>query len=810
MLSDLRLALRQLRKSPGFTFIAVLTLALGIGACTAMFSIVNAVLLKPLPFHEPARLVWIENIFGGGLSGRTSRSDVFNGWREHSKSFEALAAYFAFSDYGRLTLSGSGDPERLRSVPVSDNFLPTLGVTLLHGRNFTADECKWQGADGLSPKPGAVILSHSFWLRRFAGDPAVVGSSVTLNNSPTSIVGVLPRSFDFDAIFTPGNEVDVIEPFPLTAETARWGNTIFGIGRLKTGVTVGQSQAELTLVSDQLRTSSIRDGGNFGAIVSTLDTALRGGFRRAFLVLTSAVACILAIACVNLSNLLLARLNVRRQEFAVRIALGARRSHLIRQALTESLLLAFAGALIGIVLAAWTTHALAQLQTFGVPLLHDAAVDPVAVAVTVGLTTLAGIGCGLLPALHLSRQQRSQSLQNATHQRSAGRSSVYARNTLVVTEVALACMLLIGAGLLFRSLQALLQVNLGFQPQHAISWRVDPPRAFANAAEANVYFDALLARVAALPGVESAGLSDCLPLSRNRTWGAGVVGVNYPEGQYPFAFPRIVDHRYLQTMRIPLVAGRLFEARDDDQAPVALIINGSLARSAFPDGRDPLGQKIGLGDSTGTIIGVVADVRHSSLEQGGGPEMYLCVRQRNEVSALEMVVRSTRPPASLIPEVRTALTNHDPNLPNSEYYELDRLIDNAVGPRRLIPRLLGFFSGLALLLSAIGLYGVMAFAVTQRQQEIGIRMAVGAQRSDILQMILSGGLRLVAIGVACGLAGSLALTRVLQSQLFGVTTHDPLTFAGIAALLTAVAVAACLIPALRATKVDPMVALRAE
>ncbi|HEX2862549.1 MAG TPA: ABC transporter permease [Lacunisphaera sp.] len=810
MLSDLRLALRQLAKSPGFAFTAIATLALGIGVCTAMFSIIHAVLLKPLPVREPERLVWIENVFGGGLSGRTSRSDVFNGWREHARSFEALAAYFAFSDYGRLTLSGSGDPERLRSVGVSDNFLPTLGVGLLHGRNFTAEECQWQGSDGLTIKPGAVILSHSFWQRRFAGDPSVVGRKLVLNHAPTTVVGVLPPTFDFDAIFTPGNEVEVIEPFPLTPETARWGNTIFGIGRLKAGVTAAQAQAELTVISAQLRTSSIRNGGNFGALVSPLDTALRGRFRNAFLVLACAVACILAIACVNLSNLLLARLNVRRQEFAVRMALGARRGHLIRQAMTESLLLAFVGAGLGVLLAAWTTQALAQLQTFGVPLLQEAAIDPVALAVTVGLTTLAGIGCGLLPAVHLSLQQRTQSLQNATHQRSAGRSSVNVRNTLVVTEVALACMLLIGAGLLFRSFHALLQVNLGFQPRHAMAWRVDPPRAFATATEGNVYFDALVARVAALPGVEAVGLSDCLPLSRNRTWGAGAVGVQYPEGKYPFAFPRVIDHRYLQTMQIPLVAGRGFEERDDDKAPFAIVINQSLARSAFPDGRDPLGQKIGLGDSAATIIGVVADVRHSSLEQDGGPEMYLCVRQGNDVSALEMVVRSTRPAAALVPEVRAVLAGFDPNLPNGEYYELDRLVDNAVGPRRLITRLLGFFSGLALLLAAIGLYGVMAYAVSQRQQEIGIRMAIGAQRGDILRMILRGGLGLVATGIAVGLLGSLALTHVLQSQLYGVSAYDPLTFAGIALLLTAVATAACLLPALRATKVDPMVALRTE
>ncbi len=801
----MKFALRQLLKSPGFAFVAIATLALGIGACTAMFSIVNAVLLKPLPFREPDRLVWLENVFGGGLSGRTSRVDVFNGWREQNKSFEALAAYFAFFDYSRQTMTDTGDPERLRSVGVSDNFLPTLGVQLLHGRNFTAEECAWNG-------PRAAILSHAFWQRRFAGNPAVVGTTLTLNHQPTIIVGVLPRSFDFDALFSPGNEVELITPFPLTPETARWGNTLFGIGRLRPGVTAQQAQAELTVISDQLRETTLKNNGKFGAVVRPLGDALRGKFRGAFFVLAGAVACVLAIACVNLSNLLLARINVRRQEFAVRIALGARRRHLIQQALGESLLLAFAGSLVGVPLALWATRALAQMQTFGVPLLQDAAVDPLALAVTIGVTTLAGIACGVLPAVHVSRGQSGQTLQNATHQRTAGRSSSAARNTLVVAEVALACVLLVGAGLLFRSFSALLQVELGFQPQHAMAWRVDAPRSFENRAAANTYFDTMVQRIAVLPGVESVGLSDTLPLGRNRSWGAGAQGIEYPTGQYPNAYPRIVDPHYLQAMKIPLRAGQFFDERDAAaSAEKTIIINENLARQLWPDqpGRDPIGQTIALHGGR-KIIGVVGNVRHSSLEETGGNEMYLDYHQTGDWQAMEMVVRSSRPAPSLVHEVRAALAAHDPTLPNGQYYELERLIDNAVAPRRLITRLLGFFSTLALTLAALGLYGVIAYSVVQRTQEIGIRMAIGAQRRDVLQLILSGGLKLVALGVVIGLAGAFAFTRVLQTQLFGVTAHDPLTFAGNAALLVAVAAIACLLPAWRATRVDPMTALRAE
>jgi predicted permease len=799
MLFDLRFAFRQLARSPGFTFVAIATLALGIGACTAMFSIVNAVLLKPLPFRDPERLVWIENIGGEGLSARTSRVDTFNGWREQNHSFEALAAYFAFFDYGRLTLTGSGNPERLRGVGVSDNFIPTLGIPLLHGRNFTAEECKFNG-------PGAVILSHRFWQRHFAGNPGVVGTTITLNNNPSTIVGILPASFDFASVFSPGNEIELITPFPLTPETANYGNTVFGIGRLRPGVGIEQAQSELSVINARLHQTTLKDKGTFGAVVRPLGDALRGKFRSAFYVLAGAVACVLAIACVNLSNLLLARINVRRQEFAVRIALGARPRHLVQQTLTESLLLAFGGSVVGIPLAMWATGLLARMQTFGVPLLGGASVDPVALAVTIGLTLLAGIACGVLPALHLTGSQRNQGLQNATHQRTAGRSTTLARDTLIVAEVALACMLLVGAGLLLRSFDALLQVNLGFQPRHAMAWRVDPPRNFKSFVEFNSYAGGLVRSVSALPGVESVGLSDTLPLGRNRSWGAPAAGVHYQVGQFPLADPRIVDSKYLQTMQIPLVEGRYFDARDTSDGPKVIIINASLAHELWPNG-SAIGQKMALNGES-TVIGVVGNVRNGSLERNGGNEMYLNFTQSGDWSAIEMVVRSPRPADSLVPEVRAALTAYDPSMPNGEYYELEHLIDDAVAPRRLITQLLGLFSGLALTLAALGLYGVIAYSVVQRTQEIGIRMAIGAQRGDVLRLVLFGGLKLIAIGVVIGIAGALGLTRVLQGLLFGVTGHDPLVFIANAALLVAVGSAACVLPALRATRVDPIKALR--
>jgi predicted permease len=766
-----------------------------------MFSLVYAVLLRPLPFRDPGRLVWIENIGTDGMSARTTRVDNFLDWRARTESFEKLGAYFAFFDYSRYTLTDNGEPQRLRGVPISQNFLEVLGVQPLLGRPFTDEECVWNGRK-------AAILSHAFWKQRFAGDRNVVGRSVTLNGDPTEIVGVMPPSFDFDSVFAPGAEIDLLLPLPLVEQTARWGNTLLAVGRLKPSTTIGQAQAEFDVISRAV-VNAHPERGVFGARMTGLDASIRGSFRTALLILSGAVGCVLLIGCVNLSNLLLARANVRRKEFAVRVALGAGRWRLVRQSLTESLLLALGGCALGVPFAYFVTGALTSLHTFGIPLLQTTTVDSTVLSFTALLSCLAGALCGTLPALQLLWGHDQRSLTETGQRGSAGKHSALIRKSLVIAEVALACVLLVGSGLLVRSFVELLEVDLGFQPKHAAAWRVDPTRSFKSAVDWAQYYDGLVERVLAVPGIESAGLSDTLPLGRNRDWGIGAKGVTYTRENYPVAFPRIVDHRYLQAMHIPLRAGRYFDERDNFNTDKVIVINETLAKHLWP-GRDAIDQIARVSGKDWRVVGVVGDVRHDTLEKAAGAEMYLNFRQTGDWNAIEMVVRTSRLPESFVPDVRAAMKAFDPALPNSEFTTLDQIVDDAVAPRRLITHLLGAFSSFALALASLGLYGVIAYSVSQRTQEIGIRLAIGAQRQDVLRLIVGEGLKMAAAGVSVGVIAAMALSRLLASLLFGVTPTDPLIFSISAIVLTSVALLACYIPARRAAKVDPMVALRYE
>jgi predicted permease len=792
----------MLAKKPGFTAVAVITLALGIGANTAIFSVVNALLLRPLPFREPGRLVWISNVGpeGGGMSGLTTRVANFSDWRSLNQSFQDLAAYFAFFDYTSYTLLGNGEPERLSGVGVTRNFFALLGVEAKVGRAFDEEECRWNG------RP-AVILSHSFWQRRFGADAGVVGRSIILNDRPTTIVGVMPLAFDFASVFSPGSRVDLIVPFPISQETDRMGNTLAIIGRLKPGATIGQAQAEFDLINRQLRQAHPERGSGFGARLTALQEQISGRFRRPFLVIFCAVACVLLIACTNLSNLLLARAASRQKEIAVRVALGAERWRLIRQMLTESILLSCCGAALGLPLAFQGTRALAATQAITIPLLQMTTLDGRALAFTLVVALSTGLLFGIVPALQFSRFSVVESLKEASRGSSEGRSGVLMRGVLVVSEVALACVLLVAAGLLIRSFLRLLEVDPGFRPENSAAWRIETSS--RTSAQQAALYEELVRSVEAIPGIESAGLTDCLPLGRNRSWGVRAKGETYLEGEYPIAFPRIVDHGYAQTMKIPLRSGRYFTAADTAESERVLVINETMARRLWP-GRDAVGQVALIGRQEWRVVGIVGNVRHGALEQEAGMEMYFPITQVHDAPAVELVIRARLPVETFAPSVRAALRMVDPNLPTGNFRTLEQLVDQAVSPRRFVMLLLGGFALLALVLASLGIYGVISYSVNQRTNELGIRMALGAQAADVLRLVTLQGMKPALAGTIIGLGAAFALTRIMSTLLFGVKATDPTTYAGIALLLIGVAWIACFIPARRAASVDPIVALRHE
>ncbi|MBE0660145.1 MAG: ABC transporter permease [Bryobacteraceae bacterium] len=803
LVQDIRYCFRTLRRDAGLAVFAILIVGLGAGASSTVFSVLNALLLRPLPFTEPDRLIWIENNLGHpDRSARTIQVGHLLALRSESRLLSDVAGYFSFAPEGGYLLRGAREPERLTGLGVTEGFFPLLGVHPHMGRHFSAEECKQNG-------PKAVLLSHGTWERSFAADPGIVGHAVTINQEAVTVVGVLPASFDFASVFQPGTPVDLFTPYPLSPQTERQGNTLFLVGRLKAGATMGASISEMNGLAERARRETTQN--RFVPNVTTLREHVSGRYRLPMVVLAWAVGLVMLIVCANLSNLLLSRAAVREKEISVRAALGADRGRLVRQMLTESLVLSSGGAALGLVLAISGARFLAGLDTVSLPLRELVRVD----ATVLGFTLLAAIGTGIAfgvaPAMRASALALGQPLRESGRGSTSGRRHGRIRDALVVSEVALASVLLVGSGLLLRSFLSLIELDPGFQPGTAVAVRIDPNTQYSKASrEPNLqYFSEALRRVRSAPGVTAAGVIDSLPLGRNRTWSVQAKGSVYARDEEPSAYLHVVSEGYLSAMGIPLLAGRDFSESDHKSSGAVVLVNQTLAQTLWP-GQDPIGRVLVASHVERQVIGVVQDVRHLDLEREGGAEMYFTVRQTGDYASMHLVARGARSLTDLITATREAIHPVDPSLPLKEIHDVQGIVDRSISPRRLILQLLAGFAGFALILASLGIYAVISYSVSQRRREIGIRIALGAQRRDLQVQIVIQAMKLAAMGMALGCVASLGAGHVMRALLFGVAPSDPMTFAGALAGLTAVALLAGYIPARRASRMDPVEALRAD
>ena len=797
LMSDLRYGIRGMFRNAGSTIFAILIVGLGIGGASTVFSVVNALLLRPLPFRDPAQLIWISN-----SDCCSTQVEHYVDLREQNKSFTDIAGWSGDYSAGNQELTGSGEPERITSVAVTGNFFPLLGVEPAIGRSFTDEESR-----GKYAAPTAMLMSNSFWRRRFGSDPNVVGQKLLLNNQPVTIIGILPASFDFSSIFDPATRVDVVIPWPLADKNKPSGNTMALVGRLKPGVTVTGAQAELTVLGQHLSSQHPERNG-VKPLLAPLEKHVSGEMRPALVVLMCAVGVVMLIVCANLSHLQLARLGARQKEMAIRAALGAGRFRLLRQVLTESVTLSFCGAALGLLLAVAGTRAIAHLQAFNLPLLESVRIDGNALAFTLFAAVATGVLFGLAPALQVPAYKLREGLQDAGRESSGGSRHNWFRDALVVSEFALACVLLIGAALLMQSFLHVLDVNLGFQPERAAALRIDPSFQIASLAQENTFIDDVLHRARSVPGIAAAGLADVLPLDGDRSWQVGAKGQVYDKNNHPEAYIRVVTDGYFDAVGVSLKSGREFTESDRSTKEPVVMVNETMARTLWP-GQDAVG-KIVTQDGGRRVVGVVADVHHGGPERAGGLEMYIPMRQTGDYAAMRLVVRTTLPPDSLAAGLRIALRPLDPNLPIAEFQTLQGLVDKVVSPRRFLIILLTGFAGFALLLASLGIYALISYSVHQRTKEIGIRMALGASAGLVQRGVLTKTLQLALAGVALGTLGSFALSKWIASLLFGTTPTDPAVFSGVSLLLCAVALIAAYVPARRASRIDPMRALRTE
>jgi putative ABC transport system permease protein len=817
LLQDIRYSFRMLRKSPSFTAVAVIALALGIGATSAIFSVVQAVLLKPLPFKEPSRLVRIWGKFDvDGIPKNWISQPELLDLKEQNQSFEDIAAYQA----GGANLTGIGDPVRVNTASVNASFFSILGVEPGKGRTFTEEEDQ--------PGPDKVVLiSDALWRSRFGADPALIGQTLGLSGNSYTVIGIMPPGFHF-----PDKE-DLWKPLAIdkTNPENRGSHGLEVVARLKPGVTPQQAQTDLTNISATLtqRYPANYASGGFGLYgVSMLDEIV-GNIRPALFILLGAVGFVLLIACANVANLLLARAAAREREVAIRAALGARRGRLIRQLLTESIVLAIIGTVVGLALAYLGVKLFALLGPRDIPRIEEIALDARVVGFSVLMALITGIAFGLAPALQISKPSLHDSLKEGARGSTAGRQRL--RAGLVVSEVAIALVLLIGAGLMIKSFQRLLQINMGFRTERTLTMRLTlPSTKYKDDNQVISFYRQLLDKIKALPGVESAGAISELPLSG--AYSSGTTGVDNPDSAeglrqfrgipYIEADRRVVSADYFKTLGLSLRNGRLLTEADNENAPPVAVVDDAFEKRFWPE-TGAIGKRFvyrfnnGTNIQWGQIVGVVSHVRHYGVDevkqyglaQEGREEIYFPYSQ-SASNRMYLAIRTNIDPLSLTSAVRSEVLSMDPSEPVYEVKTMDQLASTSLAQRQLNMVLFASFSGIALILAAVGIYGVMSYSVTQRTHEIGIRMALGARQHNVLGLVVRQGMTLALTGVVVGLGAAIGLTRLMSSLLFGVSATDPLTFAVISAILTGVALAACFVPARRATRVDPMVALRYE